>query len=673
MRDLSDEAQARLNEVKKFYADAEPTHLHYRRSFSRLYRLWRSYRGMRADALKATSKSDVDDVLNSARAGFGAPLFIPMVFGIVETTVPRMLSTEPHLVVTPADPQSEDNVDGMKLIVNRQQHDTRFVLSAQTVGKSGLIYGIGWGKTTWIEEKKTTPVLEQKLMPVLDPQSNAPLTELQPVIDEATQMPVADPQNPGQPLMQPQPVMAPQWVPSAPREQIKYAGPTFESIDIFDAIWDADAYDARTLGGFIHRSWMTDATCKAMFEGGEWRLPEGWTVEDALRSGGRSRKDEVWSDRMAAQGINTAKNSEREIHEVWEFWGPRGVTVVLDQEVPVAWQDGYPYWHGEKPFQPYRPTEVPHEMVGIGEIEPVEDLQREMNVLRTQRRDNAALVLQRPFAYFDGFLDPDQIDFSPGAFWPMDGPPQELIFPVPLQDIPFSSYREEESLNADASRAVGLSDSVMGGDDQGAPETATGVQMVHAAAGLRVQFKTRRFEIETVGSVCEQWVALNQQHVIEERVVPGPPKPGEGDREYSWYPIGPAELAGSFAIECEGGSMSPQNDAVKLNEAVQTYTMLRPDPLVDPRKLLVDVFKALGKKNPEAFLAPEMPMIDPRALDLVRDTLAAEQGVDPQEFEAMVMEAMDQVEQGAQDPTFGSVGDQVPQSREAPQPSMATG
>jgi hypothetical protein len=669
MQSLPDDLQQLLDEVKRFEVDARPTHEHYRNAFSRLYRLWRSYRGLRADALQANTKAEVDDVLQQARAGFGEPLFIPMVFGIVETTVPRMLSTEPRLLVTPGDPQSEDNVDAMKLIVNRQQHSTKFALSAQTVGKSGLVYGLGVGKTTKVRDTKVTPVLTQELRPVLDPQSQQPIMQPTPVQDPQTGGYVADPQNPGQPLMEMQPVMAPQWVASAPQEQVKYEGPIFEAVDVFDWMWDPDAYNLRTLGRCIHRTWKTDAEVKHMFDAGAWVLPAGWTLEDALRSGGRSQKDEVWSGRMSDKGINTTQNSEREIHEVWEFWGPDKVIIVLDRECVVA-HGPYPYWHGEKPFQVYRPTEAMHEMVGIGEIEPVEDLQREMNVLRTQRRDNASLVLQRPFAYFDGFLDPEQIDFAPGSFWPMDGPPSELIFPIPLQDIPFSSYREEDSMKADADRAVGLSDSVMGGDDGGAPETATGVQMVHAAAGLRIQFKTRRFEIETVTSVCEQWVALNQQYIIEDQMVSGPPRPGEGDREFSWYKVGPAELAGRFVIEPEGGSMSPQNEVVKMQEATQLYTMLRPDPMVDPRKLLVDVLTTAGKRNPESYLAPQMPMIDPRALDLVRETLAAEKGVDPAEFDALVQEAVMEMEQGPQGPTFGSVGDHVPESRQAPQPQM---
>jgi hypothetical protein len=667
VKDLTPELQALLDEVVSFEGAERSGHEYRMKRFSHWYKLYRSYRSLKGQYAKAETSRDVGDIMDAARVGFGTELFVPIVYGIIETTLPRMLADNPRLNATPGDPQSEDNVDGMKLLINRQQERTNFPIASQTVAKSGLMYGLGVGKSPWVREMKRSPVLEQRQVPVLDPQTQQPVTEpVQAVQPGPDGQPVPVFEN-GQPVIIQQPVMTLQWVPSAPVEQVKYEGPKFEPVDVFDFIRESTAYDMATCGRLIHRVWRSEAYCRKMFESGAWTLPEGWELEDALSNGSRSKRDEVWSDRMAAQGYKDAGRSERDIHEVWEYHNDeQKVTLVLDRMVPVAHGDE-PYWHGDKPFQIYRPTEVPHEFDGIGEAEAVEDLQLEMNQMRTQRRDNAALVLQRPFAYFDGFLDTDQVKFGAGQMWPVDGPPADLIFPIPLQDIPFSSYREEDGLKADIDRASGLSDSVMGGDDGGAPETATGVQMVHSAAGIRIRSKALRFESETVKEVCRQWVALNQQYIVTEVQIPGPPKPGEGDREFSWYKLGPAELAGTFAIEPEGGSMSPQNEVMRGQEAVQQYQLLRPDPLVDPRKLLLDTLEKLGKRNPDAWLMPEMPMIDPRAMDLLAATLAERFGIDPAEFEALVLEATDEVEQGASDQTFGSVGDQVPESRRGPQ------
>jgi hypothetical protein len=45
------------------------------------------------------------------------------------------------------------------------------------------------------------------------------------------------------------------------------------------------------------------------------------------------------------------------------------------------------------PFQVYRPTPLQKQMVGIGDLEPLEHLQRELDTLRSQRRDAATMAL----------------------------------------------------------------------------------------------------------------------------------------------------------------------------------------------------------------------------------------------------------------------------------------
>ncbi len=658
MRDLDPTAEAKLKQVRDFYHAAEDTHLHHRLKFEKYYKLYRSWRDMRRVVTgEGATRQDVREVMEQARIGFGTPLFIPIAFGVIETTLPRMLSTEPHILLTPDDPQSEGNMDNVRLIVTKQQQRTNFALRSQSVAKSGLIYGLGVGSTLWDVQKKVAPQLQQTMVPLTDENG-----QVKPIVDQFGQ-PQIDPST-GQPAVE----MVPKWVPGPPEERIKYAGPILEPIDVFDWIWDPDDCNVEGDSAGIHRTWRSDRYCQRMFESGVWHLPDGWTLEDALRGGRRSKRDEVWGGRMAVTGEPSAIAREREIHEVWSYQDGTDVIVVLDDHLPVAWGPN-PYWHGDSTWAIYRPTEVLHEMVGIGEIESIEELQREINELRSQRRDNATLVLQRPFAYFDGFLDPKQIEFGAAKMWPVEAPPSEVLFPIPLQDIPFSGYREEDSLKADIDRAVGLSDSVAGADPGGAPETATGIQLVHAAAGIRIQFKTRRFEQETCARIAEHWVSLDQQHIIEENVVAGPPKPGDGDAEYSWYPIGPAQLAGQFTFSIDAGSMSPQNDVAKQQAAVEKYQLLRPDPLVDARKLLTDILRDLGYRNPESMLAPEMPDVPFQAIDLIRDTLAQEKGINPDEFMALVQEAVDQVEQGASDPTFGSAGDQIPRSRAVASPN----
>jgi hypothetical protein len=234
---------------------------------------------------------------------------------------------------------------------------------------------------------------------------------------------------------------------------------------------------------------------------------------------------------------------------------------------------------------------------------------------------------------------------------PVDGDPRELVFPLPLQDIPASGYQEEANLQRDIERVTGIDDTLSGGEGGGgASQTATGVQMVHAAANLRIQNQTRRLEIETVKRTARQFLALNQQYIIEEQVIAGPPKPGEqAHRAHSWYRVGPAELAGEFEIEPEGGSMTPPNPVEKMQKALQISQMFMPlaqAGLVKPEKVVEYMLDNSGVENPRSWLQPQAVQLPPEAVALAAEQfgIPGEQMVDAS---MAAVEAM-QEEQAAQ-------------------------
>jgi hypothetical protein len=92
-------------------------------------------------------------------------------------------------------------------------------------------------------------------------------------------------------------------------------------------------------------------------------------------------------------------------------------------------------------------------MVGIGEIEPIEDLAEEMNTLRSQRRDAATMALNAPYAYYDGLVDPADLKWGPNVAIPVPGDPRELLFQLPVKDVPASGYQEAAEIKADIEQA----------------------------------------------------------------------------------------------------------------------------------------------------------------------------------------------------------------------------
>jgi hypothetical protein len=323
------------------------------------------------------------------------------------------------------------------------------------------------------------------------------------------------------------------------------------------------------------------------------------------------------------------------MHEVLEFHHEDGrVVTVLDKQIPV--QIGKtPYRHGQMPFAVFRPATagIP-QLAGIGVIEPIEQLLREMSTLRSQRRDNAALTLAKVFAVSDGAVDLNDLQFFPGAVIPVHGEPRDFLYPIDTGDIANSSYNEEDRINQDMDRVTGISDTVTGADaSQGAAATATGVQLVQAAANVRIQRQTRRLEVELVTREASQAVSLNQQKIIEAQQrqlkIPRLPEPGETGPVWDTRILTPPELMGRFAIDVEGGSTAPKNMPQQIQLAQTMLQSFQGNAQVDQTALLVRVLELFGMTHPQAFVVNQDPPLNQDVLDRLEQA-----GVDPTLIEA---------------------------------------
>jgi hypothetical protein len=295
------------------------------------------------------------------------------------------------------------------------------------------------------------------------------------------------------------------------------------------------------------------------------------------------------------------------------------------------------------PFQTYRSTIVPGRFTGISEIEPIEDLQYELNTLRSQRRDGATLALMRTFAYNETAIDADDLVLGPGLAIPVNGDPREFLFPIPVPDLPASSYQEENRIVDDIQRTSGISDPVTGGD-VGASETATGVQLVQQAASMRIQNKTRLLENQIIVPQGYEFIALNQRRILTSRTYFVPEQADVNEPTIpAWrmVKIGPRELMGRMAVEVEGGSTAPENTP-QMRQDAQMFFNLSQDPRLEGSKLLLRGLQLMGIDQPEGYLAPQVPQIPAQLVE----GFLAQIGVAPQQFMAFVDQQMPQAQNG---------------------------
>ena len=588
---LTPEEEEWRDRVRDGWKSSDDNLRQWREQCNEDYRQFRNVQRHRAHARQ--NPPDRDAVAADLIDEYGHDLHIPIAYSTIETELPRIVANRPRGLVLPNEQTADDNVENMRLLVDTQQDAMHFELLSQDVVKSGLLYGLGILKGPYWKR------VVQPGVPVLQRATDAQAIGADWVVASTTRTVFDDPWG--------------CWV------------------DIFDAAWDRFGYNADTLRWFSERMWVDGEYVAAQLgiaQGAE--LPDRslapWntacaqqiTPEDlkGMATGQRKMNDGVWKDRMVTAGqIDTPNDQEAgDLHEVVEFWSNKGDRiVVLDEDYVVSiGRNGF--WHSQIPYHFYRPqTAGIKQLHGISEIEPLSDLIRELDLLRNMRRKNAMLTLQRVMIFDEDAVNRDDLVYGPGVAIPVQSDdPRQHLYALDQPGIPYSGYREEDSLKSDIDRTSGVSDTVMGAEGGGAAQTATGAQLITAAANARLENKSRRFEAETVTPFTNQQIALDQQMVIEKQIrVPSEPQPGQIDPQpWRWLTLTPAELAGSMSYAFDSGSMAPKNIAQDMQQAQYLWAQFRGDPSVDQNRLRKQVLESNGAKNASSWILPQ-PTPDP--------------------------------------------------------------
>jgi hypothetical protein len=252
--------------VERAYHLAEPEHRTFRTKAEGFYKL---YRGFTEFARRArTGARDRDQMVTAAQEEWGAELFIPFAYSTVETIVPRMIAKGPRMIVVPRDERAVGSVRAMKLVIDAQCKQIDYETVLQVIGKDGLIYGLGVGKTRWRYEQRT-------------------------------QVRAIETLTPGR------------YQESAPQRVVAFDDAVAERVDPFDFMWDPNGDTIDTVEFVIHRLWRSAAQVVRNVRDGVWRAQENdpecpWTLEDLLAGHARTQRSNVWDERLSAEGYNTS-------------------------------------------------------------------------------------------------------------------------------------------------------------------------------------------------------------------------------------------------------------------------------------------------------------------------------------------------------------------------------
>lgn len=264
-----------------------------------------------------------------------------------------------------------------------------------------------------------------------------------------------------------------------------------------------------------------------------------------------------------------------------EYWGyidldgsgeEKMCIVVVANKTHILRAEESPYNHERLPFVPFVDNEDLNEYLGIGEIEPIESLQYELNDTRNQRMDNVTLSLNNMWKIdVTANIDEQELVSRPGGFvhtQNMDG-----ILPLVPPDLTRSSYNEETLIKADIQDISGVSDYAKGMGNQAeamANQTARGIMMMQEAGNARFRLKLQNFE-DSIKEFGKQLVALIQQFMPEEmaiRIV--------GVKGSTFKRISKQDIKGEFDVAIEAGSTMPFNNLTRRAEARELIATVAP-------------------------------------------------------------------------------------------------
>jgi hypothetical protein len=510
---------------------------------------------------------------------------------------PRLLMNNPRLKIKAREPKlTREQAEAVRMLFEERQNEVDYALSLIPVARRGLKYGLGVAKNFWETKTRTPLALEQGDMKarILGPYVK--------------------------------------------RREERIEGPQTEDVEILDFFWDPAAKDIETARWVIHRTWRDTAYVRERIEMQQW-LPVD--MEKVGSMGPPNDRSSVFSDRSDA-GASDYSEKLPDMHEVWEWHDGNNVVTVLDGSLVV--QHGESPISGDLPFSIFRPTLQENEFVGIGEIEPIVDLQRELNTMRSARLDNTMLLIQKAFIYAEGLVDPADLVIGPGRGIPVEGGAiDDVIKPIAFGEMPTAGYQEEAGLKADFEMATGLSETVAGSQGSGnASETATGIQYVQAAANVRLELKTKLLAHECVKRDTRQWLALYREKTLLEpqQVIIEDPK---GETGFKAIEITGEDLDLVRAVDPEEDSLAPENAPEKKNNALALYNQVRGNPVVEQRPAARFLLDAFDVPNAEEWIIPEQEQMSPQVAQVVGEAFKAtlmSAGMEEEQAEQVTLQAM---------------------------------
>jgi len=468
-------------------------------------------------------------------------IFNPYIFSAIETHTSKEVNQKPDGEFQPANPETQGDPEKVGLAFDHWWRLDRATFKGQSAFKKGLMYGSAMGRVFW--KFRTGYIRGQKR--IIDDRPSVRINRLED--GECGFDPSAD-----------------CW------ENIGYA---------WEKYW-------------ITKSEMEDWLDSKNPEAADFDKKEVKKAIDKFDSG--FDKNVYRTEKAQVSGsINSNNDGVKKVECLYlEDYETGDITITIGRKFIVKEvKNNQPF---ERSFVFVVDTIVPSEVLGMGEIEPVERMQHGLNLVQNQRRDTIQSVLKNQWIVGDeAEIDDDELtDEFNGIIHASD---IGQIKPLFKPQITGDSFQEELSMKNDIANALAITDASKGSTTNlETAKSGRAIQMLQGAADARVQAKLQLFEVMWIKEIAEKWQRLASVYQKESLIVMESGKKIE---------IAPEEFKGEHNYFVESGSTT-HTDKTQAKDEYLAY-----------QKELIGLAtlkeKSLAQPQPQIDLKTGAPQVDP--------------------------------------------------------------
>ena len=376
-----------------------------------------------------------------------------------------------------------------------------------------------------------------------------------------------------------------------------------EPLDLFNVFPDYRAKSIRRMKYIITLSYVDYEELQRLYEQGFYEnVPELLEHTESM-----ANVDSLKKERLGSVGIldEYGFDSNRQIVEVLEYWDRDKIIVVGAKDFVLKVEDN-PFG-GLLPFIMSRYIPVQHELYGVGIPEVSETLQEELNSVRNQRMDNVNLIINRMWIankYAD--IDFDNMISYPGNIILSND--VDAIKPVDTRDITKSAYMEEDIIKRDIDNATGEWEYSRGATPP-RRETATGIVRLQQASNIRFDTVVKMFEFTVLRSMAKMFLWLDYHFLPPEefaKIVGF--EEFQSYNGVTFYQQDINDMLKQYNFQPMGSSTTAIKE-VRIQQIMQAYKLFNNDPFINQLELRKMVLDVLDIKNINRLLNPQQAMM----------------------------------------------------------------